>query len=208
MKGFARQLHSFIDFINLRASSSATIVEASATLVLPSTPSLITGVSENAPAGLDYCANPAANLCNFAYALAPSAQNGTTMIATPGSKLNPSTSLWDQDVYVNDQLVSTVSTSKGQKGKIFYVSIECAAIPCAAAPAHSKLGRYLNCLKRRESELQTFRKLEFRGNWIKLLESYPRRSQDLGPHHFDIPGNNLCHGFAIVLRVLIAPFER
>ncbi|KAI0517067.1 hypothetical protein F5B22DRAFT_606091 [Xylaria bambusicola] len=160
MKVAVRDLHAFLDFINLRASSSATIIEASATLVLPSTPNpvignvalwsglqldsdFIQGVSENAPAGLGYCANPAANWCNFAYALAPSAQNGTTMVAAPGSKvrthykLNPSTSLWDQDVYVNDQLVSTVSTSKGQKGKIFYVSVDCVASPCSAAPAHS-----------------------------------------------------------------------
>lgn len=30
-------------------------------------------------------------------------------------------------------------TGQGQKGNIFYVSTECAARPCAAAPAHSKL---------------------------------------------------------------------
>ncbi|KAI0487021.1 hypothetical protein F4859DRAFT_324513 [Xylaria cf. heliscus] len=149
-----------IDFISLYTSSSATIVEASATLILPSVPSPITGdvalwsaiqldkdflqgVTENAPAGLGYCNNLGSNWCNFAYALTPNAQVGKPVVAAPGArvrthyKLNSSTNLWDQSVYVNDQLVSNVSTSQGQKGNIFYISVECAARPCAAAPAHS-----------------------------------------------------------------------
>ncbi|KAI0404709.1 hypothetical protein F4802DRAFT_566020 [Xylaria palmicola] len=148
-----------LDIISLRASASATIVEASATLILPNAPNPITGdvalwsaiqldrdflqgVSENAPAGLGYCSNLGGNWCNFAYALTPNAQVGKTIIAAPGTKvrthykLNAATNLWDQDVYVNDQRVSNISTSRGQKGSIFYVSVECAARPCAAAPAH------------------------------------------------------------------------
>lgn len=54
-------------------------------------------------------------------------------------KLNPTTNLWDQNLYVNDELVSQVSTSKGQHGKIFYVSVECATQPCTTVPAHSTL---------------------------------------------------------------------
>ena len=93
-----------VDLISLYASNGATIVEASATLVLPSTPNpisgdvalwraiqldsdFIQGVSETAPAGLGYCTNLGANWCNFAYALTPSAQNGDTVIAAPGAKV-------------------------------------------------------------------------------------------------------------------------
>ncbi|KAI0454676.1 hypothetical protein F5B21DRAFT_474709 [Xylaria acuta] len=149
-----------LDIISLYTSGGATIVEASATVILPSVPNPITGdlalwsaiqldrdfiqgVSENAPVGLGYCTNLGSNWCNFAYALIPNAQVGKPVIAAPGTKvrthykLNPSTSLWDQSVYVNGQLVSNVSTSQGQKGNIFYISVECAARPCAAAPAHS-----------------------------------------------------------------------
>lgn len=73
-------------------------------------------------------------------------------------KLNSSTKMWDQNLYIDGQLVSSISTSeslpfrkassrradifslpgKGQQGQIFYVSIECADGSCAAAPAHSK----------------------------------------------------------------------
>ncbi|RWA06303.1 hypothetical protein EKO27_g8801 [Xylaria grammica] len=154
------QASANVDHISLYASGGATIVEASATLVLPSAPNPITGdvalwsaiqlerdfiqgVSENAPAGLGYCTSLGSNWCNFAYALTPNAQNGKPVIAAPGArvrthyKLNSSTNLWDQSVYINDQVVSTVSTSQGQKGNIFYVSVECASGSCAAAPAHS-----------------------------------------------------------------------
>ncbi|KAI0814105.1 hypothetical protein GGR55DRAFT_701833 [Xylaria sp. FL0064] len=116
-----------VDHVSLYASGGATIIEASATLVLPSAPNPITGT----------------NWCNFAYALTPNAQNGQPVIASPGSrvrthyKLNSSTSKWDQDLYINDSLVSSVSTSQGQKGNIFYISVECASGSCAAAPAHS-----------------------------------------------------------------------
>ncbi|KAJ3573357.1 hypothetical protein NPX13_g4732 [Xylaria arbuscula] len=156
----AHQVSANVDHVSLYASNGATIVEADATLVLPSTPNPISGdvalwsaiqlnsdflqgVSENAPAGLGYCTNLGSNWCNFAYALTPSAENGKTVIAAPGArvrthyKLNSSTNLWDQNLYVNDELVSTISTSQGQKGEIFYISVECAAGSCAAAPAHS-----------------------------------------------------------------------
>ena len=45
--------------------------------------------------------------------------------------------LWDQTVYIDGKLVSTVNTSKGQHGKIFYISLECASGTCAATGAHS-----------------------------------------------------------------------
>ncbi|KAI1274832.1 hypothetical protein F5Y07DRAFT_390247 [Xylaria sp. FL0933] len=128
-----------VDHVSLYASGGATITEASATLVLPSAPNPITGdvalwsaiqldidfiqgVTENAPSGSGYCTNLGTNWCNFAYALTPNAQNGQP---------------WDQDLYVNDSLVSSISTSQGQKGNIFYISVECASGSCAAAPAHS-----------------------------------------------------------------------
>ncbi|KAI0195226.1 hypothetical protein EV127DRAFT_508762 [Xylaria flabelliformis] len=157
---FIHRAAATLDIISLYTSGGATIVEASATIILPSVPNPITGdlalwsaiqldkdfiqgVSENAPAGLGYCTNLGSNWCNFAYALTPNAQVGKSVIAAPGTrvrthyKLNSSTNMWDQSVYVNNQLVSSVSTSQGQKGIIFYISVECAARPCAAAPAHS-----------------------------------------------------------------------
>ncbi|KAI0425592.1 hypothetical protein F5Y09DRAFT_321439 [Xylaria sp. FL1042] len=156
----AHQASANVDHVSLYASSGATIIEASATLVLPSAPNpiagdvalwsaiqldsdFIQGVSENAPSGSGYCTNLGTNWCNFAYALTPNVQNGQPVIAAPGTrvrthyKLNSSTSKWDQDLYVNDALVSSVSTSQGQKGNIFYISVECASGSCAAAPAHS-----------------------------------------------------------------------
>ncbi|KAJ4343699.1 hypothetical protein N0V95_006564 [Ascochyta clinopodiicola] len=91
-----------------------------------------------------WCQNLGQNWCNFAYTLKGSSiTNGTPVKAKRGDrvkthyKLNPSTNLWDQNLYVNDKLVSHVSTSKGQHGRIFYVSIECASQPCALTPAHS-----------------------------------------------------------------------
>ncbi|KAI0867113.1 hypothetical protein F4860DRAFT_499683 [Xylaria cubensis] len=157
---FIHRAAATLDIISLYTSDGATIVEASATVVLPSVSNPITGdlalwsaiqldkdfiqgVSENAPAGLGYCTNLGSNWCNFAYALTPNAQVGKSVIAAPGTrvrthyKLNSSTNMWDQSVYVNNQLVSSISTSQGQKGIIFYISVECAARPCAAAPAHS-----------------------------------------------------------------------
>ncbi|RKK70013.1 hypothetical protein BFJ69_g12207 [Fusarium oxysporum] len=55
----------------------------------------------------------------------------------PFDKLNSKTQMWDQNLYIDDELVSTVSTSKGEHGEIFYISIECAAGTCSTAPAHS-----------------------------------------------------------------------
>ncbi|KAF9631256.1 hypothetical protein BFW01_g2118 [Lasiodiplodia theobromae] len=152
-----------LDVVTLFANSDAWIQEASATLVVGDIPNPITGdvalwsaimmeneasflqgVTENAPAGLGYCTDLGSNWCNFAYALIGSdAKNGTPVKAAAGSrikthyKLNSETQMWDQNLYVNDELVSTVSTSKGEHGEIFYISIECAAGTCATAPAHS-----------------------------------------------------------------------
>ncbi|KAH7052385.1 hypothetical protein B0J12DRAFT_739907 [Macrophomina phaseolina] len=152
-----------LDVITLFANSDAYIQEASATLVVGDIPNPITGdvalwsaimmeneasflqgVTENAPAGQGYCTNLGSNWCNFAYALIGSNANaGTPVKAAAGSrvkthyKLNSETQMWDQNVYVNDELVSNVSTSKGEHGWIFYISIECAAGTCATAPAHS-----------------------------------------------------------------------
>ncbi|KAI1346351.1 hypothetical protein F5Y01DRAFT_321941 [Xylaria sp. FL0043] len=143
-----------VDHVSLYVSGGATIIEASATLVLPSAPNPITGdvalwsaiqldsdfiqgVTENAPSGSGYCTNLGTNWCNFAYALTPNAQNGQPNLTLLVDNLNSSTSKWDQDIYVNDSLVSSVSTSQGQKGNIFYISVECASGSCAAAPAHS-----------------------------------------------------------------------
>ncbi|KAJ3541120.1 hypothetical protein NM208_g4750 [Fusarium decemcellulare] len=154
-----------LDIVTLFARSDAYIQEASATLVVGDVPNPITGdvalwsaimmensasflqgVTENAPAGLGYCTNLGKQWCNFAYALingSSEAKNGTPVKAAPGSrikthyKLNSSTQMWDQNLYINDKLVSSISTSKGQHGEIFYISTECAAGNCAAAPAHS-----------------------------------------------------------------------
>ncbi|KAH6898071.1 hypothetical protein B0T10DRAFT_555408 [Thelonectria olida] len=154
-----------LDVVTLYAKSTAYIQESSATLVLGDVPNPITGdvalwsaimmqnqasflqgVTENAPEGLGYCTNLGKNWCNFAYALinqSTEAKNGTPVKAAPGSrikthyKLNSTTQMWDQNLYVNGELVSSISTSKGQHGEIFYISIECAAGTCATAPAHS-----------------------------------------------------------------------
>ncbi|CAI6016767.1 unnamed protein product [Clonostachys chloroleuca] len=153
------------DVVTLYAKSNAYIQEASATLVLGDVPNPITGdvalwsaimmenqasflqgVTENAPAGLGYCYNLGKQWCNFAYALingSSEPKNGNPVKAAPGSrvkthyKLNSSTQEWDQDVYIDNQLVSSISTSKGQHGWIFYISVECAAGTCSTAPAHS-----------------------------------------------------------------------
>jgi hypothetical protein len=150
-----------LDVITLPANGNTWIQEAVATLVLGDVPEQITGdvalwsaimmdqedflqgVTQNSP-GSTWCQNLGRNWCNFAYTLkGSSVTNGTPVKAVTGDKvkthykLNSSTNLWDQNVYVNDKLVSHVSTSKGQHGKIFYVSIECAAQPCTTVPAHS-----------------------------------------------------------------------
>ncbi|KAL6922940.1 hypothetical protein ACHAPO_011289 [Fusarium lateritium] len=154
-----------LDIVTLFAKPDAYIQEASATLVLGNVPNPITGdvalwsaimmqnqdsflqgVTENAPAGLGYCSNLGKSWCNFAYALVSGssvAKNGTPVKASPGSrirthyKLNSSTQMWDQNLYIDGKLVSSISTSKGQHGEIFYISTECSAGNCAAAPAHS-----------------------------------------------------------------------
>ncbi|KAF7520276.1 hypothetical protein G7054_g12830 [Neopestalotiopsis clavispora] len=129
------------DVISLEASSDAWIQEAVATLVLGNVPnpiagdvalwsaimmeneaSFLQGVTENALESY-WCDNLGSNWCNFAYTLV--------------DKLNSSTNLWDQNVYVDDALKSSLSTSQGQHGWLFYVSVECASGTCSAAPAHS-----------------------------------------------------------------------
>ncbi|KKY20519.1 hypothetical protein UCDDS831_g04566 [Diplodia seriata] len=159
----ARQALANLDVVTLQASTDAWIQEATATLVVGDVPNPITGdvalwsaimmqneasflqgVTENAPEGSGYCTNLGSNWCNFAYALIGSnAKAGTPVKAAAGSrikthyKLNSDTQMWDQNLYVNDELVSSVSTSKGEHGELFYISIECAAGTCATAPAHS-----------------------------------------------------------------------
>ncbi|KAH7125293.1 hypothetical protein B0J11DRAFT_614692 [Dendryphion nanum] len=102
------------------------------------------GVTQNSAA--DYwCPNmPATQWCNFAYTLTGSQVTaGKAVPTSPGSKikttykLNSGTQLWDQSVYIDGKLASTVNTSKGQHGKIFYISLECASGTCNAAGAHS-----------------------------------------------------------------------
>ncbi|KAI7779502.1 uncharacterized protein LA080_000785 [Diaporthe eres] len=150
------------DIVSLYTSGSAYIQEASATLVLPKLPSSVSGdvaiwsaimmenqasflqgVTSNSPSG-SYCNDQGKNWCNFAYTLVGSNPTvGKAVTASPGStvktiyKLNSSTQLWDQNVYIDGKLLSTVSTSKGQHGDIFYISIECASGSCAEHPAHS-----------------------------------------------------------------------
>ncbi|OHF04194.1 hypothetical protein CORC01_00533 [Colletotrichum orchidophilum] len=150
------------DIVSLSTNGAAYIQEASATLILPKLPSSVSGdvsiwsaimmeqhayflqgVTSNSPSG-SYCNNGGNSWCNFAFSLVgmtPTA--GDPVTASPGStirthyKLNSATNLWDQNVYVNDKLASSVSSSKGQKGNLFYISIECASGSCAAHPAHS-----------------------------------------------------------------------
>ncbi|KAF2142306.1 uncharacterized protein K452DRAFT_297624 [Aplosporella prunicola CBS 121167] len=159
----AQQAMANLDVVSLTATSEAWIKEATATLVLPKTPESITGdvsfwsaimmeneasflqgVTENAPQGLGYCENLGSQWCNFAYCLVGSNPTvGDPVKASAGSKVtthykyNSETTMWDQDVYVDDELVSNVSTSKGQHGWLFYISVECASGTCDTAPAHS-----------------------------------------------------------------------
>ncbi|KAF1974996.1 hypothetical protein BU23DRAFT_552836 [Bimuria novae-zelandiae CBS 107.79] len=150
-----------LDVVTLNVRGDNFITEASATLVLGKTPSpqtgdaalwsaimmdkqdFLQGVTQNS--AQDYwCSNlPASQWCNFAYTLVGSqATAGKAVAASPGSKvrthykLNSSTQLWAQNVYIDGKLVSTVNSSKGQHGKIFYISLECASGNCAAAGAH------------------------------------------------------------------------
>ncbi|KXH62769.1 hypothetical protein CNYM01_02527 [Colletotrichum nymphaeae SA-01] len=150
------------DIVSLFTNGAAYIQEASATLVLPKLPSSVSGdvaiwsaimmenqasflqgVTSNSPSG-SYCNDGGKSWCNFAYTLVGSNPTvGDPVTASPGStirthyKLNSATNLWDQDVYIDNKLASSVSTSKGQKGSIFYISIECASGGCAEHPAHS-----------------------------------------------------------------------
>ncbi|UPL00077.1 hypothetical protein LCI18_011011 [Fusarium solani-melongenae] len=154
-----------LDVVTLYAKPNAYIQEASATLVVGDVPGSITGdvalwsaimmenqasflqgVTENAPQGLGYCTDLGKQWCNFAYALVnqskyPMVENLylplrslTDLIV---DKLNSQTRMWDQNLYINDKLTSSVTTSQGQHGEIFYISVECAAGTCATAPAHS-----------------------------------------------------------------------
>ncbi|KAI0379393.1 hypothetical protein F5Y04DRAFT_282815 [Hypomontagnella monticulosa] len=151
-----------LDIIILNTRGDTWIQEASATLVLGDVPNpmagdvalwsaimmdkrdFLQGVTENA-LNSPYCPNLGKNWCNFAYTLIGSrvAKNGAPVSAAPGSrikthyKLNPDTNLWDQNLYVDGKLLSNISTSQGQRGVIFYVSIECAAGRCSPAPAHA-----------------------------------------------------------------------
>ncbi|KAF4918113.1 hypothetical protein CGCVW01_v009173 [Colletotrichum viniferum] len=149
------------DIVTLFTNGNAYIQEASATLVLPELPSAISGdvaiwsaimmqneasflqgVTSNSPSG-SYCEDGGKNWCNFAYILvgayhylkplANAALDRPALI----HKLNSSTQLWGQNVYVDGKPVSSVNTSKGQHGNIFQISIECASGGCANHPAHT-----------------------------------------------------------------------
>ncbi|KAF1971496.1 hypothetical protein BU23DRAFT_470944, partial [Bimuria novae-zelandiae CBS 107.79] len=88
--------------------------------------------------------------CNMAYVfrqkpqdhLHPSQQWDKTVAASPGQsvrahyKLNEVTRLWDQNVYIDGKLVSTLSTSIDERGRHFSLVLECAIGKCAAVPAH------------------------------------------------------------------------
>ncbi|KAI0850033.1 hypothetical protein F5Y00DRAFT_268567 [Daldinia vernicosa] len=156
------QSRANLDIITLNTKGDTWIQEASATLVLGDVPNpmagdvalwsaimmdkrdFLQGVTENA-LNSPYCPNLGSKWCNFAYTLVGSrnAKNGAPVSAAPGSrikthyKLNPDTDLWDQNLYVDDKLLSSISTSQGQHGVIFYISIECAAGTCSPAPAHA-----------------------------------------------------------------------
>lgn len=158
----AQRSYANLDIITLMAPSGNYIEEVSATLVVGDVPNPITGdialwsaimmdkqdflqgVTQNSPPGLGYCQNLGQNWCNFAYNYGNgNVEAGVPVIAPPGSrikthyKLNPDTDKWEQKLYINDELVSELTSSQGQRGSIFYISTECAAPPCAAAPAHS-----------------------------------------------------------------------
>ncbi|KAI9698079.1 MAG: hypothetical protein M1820_007587 [Bogoriella megaspora] len=155
------------DLVTLSTPGAAWIQEVDATVILPQLPnpvsghnslwsaiytdnskSFMQGVSAVGP-GDTYCgAAGTTTWCNNAYTLTGTAPNwnifhGTSVTAGPSTavrthyKLNPTTQLWDQNMYVNGKLVSTLSMSKGEHGDLFYISIECAAGTCAPHPTHS-----------------------------------------------------------------------
>ncbi|KAL5381725.1 hypothetical protein DPSP01_006912 [Paraphaeosphaeria sporulosa] len=153
-----------LDVVTLNVNGDNYITEASATLVLGKAPnpqgsgdaalwsaimmenqaSFLQGVTQNSAQSYWCTSILPTQWCNFAYTLVGSqATVGKPAVASPGSKirtsykLNSSTKLWDQNVYIDGNLVSTVNTSKGQHGKIFYISLECASGTCAAVGAHS-----------------------------------------------------------------------
>ncbi|KEZ43666.1 hypothetical protein SAPIO_CDS4276 [Scedosporium apiospermum] len=162
MSALVQLSHANLDIVTLLTPSGNFIQEAAATLVVGDIPNPVTGdvalwsaimmdrqdflqgVTQNSPPGLGYCQDLGQNWCNFAYKYGngnPTA--GTPVKAPPGSrikthyKLNTGTEQWEQRLYINDQLVSELTSSRGQHGSIFYISTECAAGNCAAAPAHS-----------------------------------------------------------------------
>ncbi|KAF4549374.1 Hypothetical protein D9617_22g067210 [Elsinoe fawcettii] len=157
------------DIISLSTRGSAYIAEAAATLILPPLPnpiagdvsmwsgihmerqaSFVQGVTSNSPQG-SFCGWDASNSwCNLAYVVSGQAPNwnvntGDAVAASPRTtirthyKLNPSTQAWDQKVYVNGRLSSTLSSSQNQRGDSFYISIECASGvgTCSQHPAHT-----------------------------------------------------------------------
>ncbi|WYZ42010.1 hypothetical protein EsH8_V_000905 [Colletotrichum jinshuiense] len=113
------------DIVSLFTNGAAYIQEASATLILPKLPSSVAGDVAI------WSAIMMENDASFLQGVTSNSPSGTHY------KLNSATNLWDQNVYIDNKLVSSVSTSKGQKGNIFYISIECASGSCAEHPAHS-----------------------------------------------------------------------
>ncbi|KAI3398737.1 hypothetical protein diail_8604 [Diaporthe ilicicola] len=148
------------DMVSLYTNGNAYIQEASATLVLPSLPgtvsgdvaiwsaimmeneaSFLQGVTSNSPSG-SYCNDKGLYWCNFAYTLVGSTPTvGDPVTASPGStvrthyKLNPSTQLWDQDVYIDGKLSSNISTTCVQaRDNTETSSTSPSSAPPAAAP--------------------------------------------------------------------------
>ncbi|OHW90303.1 hypothetical protein CSPAE12_11104 [Colletotrichum incanum] len=134
------------DIVSLHTNGVAYIQEASATVVLPELPSPLSGDVAI------WSAIMMNNQASFLQGVTSSSPSGHTLLNL-ADKLNKGTRLWDQNVYVDGKLVSSVSTStsplmrpeqpniihagKGQTGEIFYISIECASGNCPDHPAHS-----------------------------------------------------------------------
>ncbi|EXK77227.1 hypothetical protein FOQG_18059 [Fusarium oxysporum f. sp. raphani 54005] len=146
-----QQATANLDVVTLFAKADAYIQEASATLVLGDIPNPITGdvalwsaiMMQNQDSFLQGVTQNSPEGATLRMRSSTAAKNGTPVKASPGSrvtthyKLNSQTQMWDQNVYIDVELASTVSTSKGQHGGIFYISMECAAGTCSTTPAHS-----------------------------------------------------------------------
>ncbi|KAJ0311203.1 hypothetical protein COL5a_002381 [Colletotrichum fioriniae] len=104
------------DIVSLFTNGAAYIQEASATLVLPKLPSSVSGDVAI------WSAIMMENQASFLQGVTSNSPSsnptvGDPVTASPGStirthyKLNSATNLWDQDVYIDNKLASSVSTS-------------------------------------------------------------------------------------------------